>query len=386
MSSEDNNSMKPWTVVLTGASGYLGQHCLKALLSLPSSSQRQHLHVHALHQSTPELQNAVDAYCKTNTTITTTTTVTVTAVDLTSAEECHRWVAALPHPVDGCIHTAALSSPLQCEQQPDTAVAVNVPKHFFDCLYASNPAVCILALSMDQVYDGFSAPYNETSPAVPCNTYGKTKVALEDYLLQQQQQRYPESTAILLRSSILLGPLAPLVPDKAHTTFLHFCASRVNDPTTYYTDEIRSVIAVQDVVAVLTKLLVVLVLESTTPLPISGIYCMGGPAPVSRYDMAVAVVHHHHHHLRTPNTTTMDQVQARTAAVVVPALKASVEPPQPAVVGTAGSSVTAVAVRSPLDIRMDSTKLLQTVGMTTHQFMTLSEMVESTFLAQLDRD
>lgn len=409
------------TVALTGATGFLGQHILRALLMILKDNDTNDdwtnrwysseffgtgneertatqppspnisLHVYALHQSS-EKQSELEAAITANSVPSSlrSTVVQAVALDLTCKEACHEWISSLssssssPSSLDLCIHTAALSSPAQCEAHPDQAKAVNVPTHFFDALFQHNPKIHILALSTDQVYDGeqpknmTQAPpspslpslYTEDSPALPINVYGQSKLDMEEYLMDKKSRGYPNSTVWLLRSSIILGPLVPFIP--AHDTFLHFCHWRGTPNTTsnnedengninttvYFTNEIRSVIAVSDVIAVILSFLVYTIRALIPPCatsivslpPSSGVYNMGGPTAVSRYDMALAVLDH----FQWPSESA------------VPALK---EEPT-----NGGGCVPP----SPLNIGMDSTKLMQRLLLGTTRFQTLPEIVAST--------
>jgi dTDP-4-dehydrorhamnose reductase len=354
MKSNSVNNENTTVIVLTGASGFLGQHCLQDLLEGHPSDVRvagDKIVVYALHQTSPELEVAISSFCNDpQQLIHNNVEVVVVSLDLTSAEECQTWFSSLRSSsvtIDCCIHTAAMSTPTACENNPDLAMTVNVPRIFFDALYENNQMIKVIALSTDQVYDGLitAQPYNELSTCEPCNVYGKTKIEMEKYLLDQQKRRFPNSSLILLRSSIILGPRAPFLPDKAHSTFLHFCQSRMNCETTYYIDEIRSVIAVLDVVRIIIHMIT---MTEMSP-PTSGVYCMGGPHPVNRHDMAVAV---------------LSYFQVATD-VAIPVKKVDV----PVVPGT---------VKSPLNISMDSTKLLSTTGLLA--FQPLPDIVAQTFL------
>jgi dTDP-4-dehydrorhamnose reductase len=221
-----------------------------------------------------------------NTTTTTTTTTTNTLV---------------------CIHTAALSNPRQCQQDAARAHTLNVPTAFFDACQARGCAM--ICLSTDQVYCGSCPPYTDdeqqaersTASLRPVNVYGATKLAMEQSVLQCPSKDAP---SVILRSSINLGREAPILPEHAHDTFLHFCASRQGVETEFYTDERRTVVSVDDVIASIhwfvrdscRRLPVVHVSTKddigTMPPPVTGIFNMGGPTSVSRFDMARAVFEH----------------------------------------------------------------------------------------------
>ncbi len=363
-------------IVLTGASGFLGQHCLRALIELGyddnavdsgktshienSGSSASSVILYALvHQpsSKTELHDAITSYyeaCDEQVKRHHQQNVTVmtVALDLTSPTACDEWFESLASQntlsdenksitIDCCIHTAALSSPSICEQQPEYAMSINVPTYFLQQLFQNNPNITIIALSTDQVYDGNISCddsehyYNESSKCEPCNIYGTTKVALESYLINQQLL-YPKASVLLLRSSIMLGPKVPFLPNKAHTTFLHFCYSRIHERTTYYTNEVRSVIAVSDVVRIIVNIMNHCgTAETTTAMDRieegnCDVYCMGGPTPVNRYEMAKAVLSFFH-------------VTDTSNDIAVPVLK---------------EQAPDTTVESPLNISMDSAKLI----------------------------
>jgi dTDP-4-dehydrorhamnose reductase len=385
-SARKDDDESSYVMVLTGASGYLGQHFLQRLLDRSASSELQmpspwqrSVTVHALQaQPRPELATAIQAHqdqlsFKKDGAARDSCPITIVThtLDITCADAVSNWMDT--HFNDSkslihcCIHTAAISSPAVCQQDSVRAMAVNVPEHLFSALLAHNPALKIIALSTDQVYRGDElwsgsskkdncataatastgiAPhfYTESHPAnEPVNAYGQSKRALEDYLLQQHNKNQT-NTVVLLRSSILLGPLAPFVP--AHDTFLHFCRNRAQDNkvTTYYTNEVRSVLAVHDAVGIMLRLA-----DPTTVNMASGVYCMGGPHAVSRHDMAVAVLQHCGYPLD----------------LAVPAIKRE----------SAGTA----AVPSPLNIAMDSSRLWQLLFNHQKQPMSLTDIVAQTF-------
>ena len=270
-------------ILLTGASGFLGQHFLHTLLEQHSDDD---IHIVALHHSKPELATALSPFGA---------RCVVVQLDLCDASTVAEWFAAgAARSFDYCVHTAALSSPKACAEDPTKAVAINVPRSFFKHLRQHHPNCHIIALSTDQVYSGTQpqgsmyTEDNDDTAVGPCNEYARTKRQLEEFLLQEQQPSYGATT--ILRSSILLGP--PPTYCSTHSTFLDFCASRATTPTTYWTNEIRSVMAVADVCAILYALLVTTTTAPTATPNASSVtvYNMGGPQPVSRHDMARAVL------------------------------------------------------------------------------------------------
>lgn len=304
-------------ILLTGASGYLGQHLLYRLVVDPPVSN---LHVYAQYRSNDSFCWALDETLRES-----STTVEPLQLDLTDSAAVGAWFQS--NSVDTVIHTAAMSSPRDCQADPVRARIVNVAEALWQALPASKTRV--IALSTDQVYSGDQPPYRETDAVGPCNVYAESKVAMEAALLALHP------SAVVLRSSIILGPKAPLA--SAHETFLHFIASREDQSTVFWTDERRSVISVSNVVDT-----IIFFLQPAAP---GGVHNLGGPQGVSRMDMASAVFAH------------LDYDSA-----VLQAQERATQPASP--------------VASPLDISMVVDKLCSTTGLS---LQSLSEIVVDTF-------
>lgn len=332
-------------VLLTGSSGYLGQYLLHSLLHDPLQlppSATSGLQVHALYGGMEGFEQAVESMAaNAQNNSNNNVKVQVHKLDLTNEKDVAAWMNQHGAQMDVCVHTAALSVPRLCDADPKRAQALNVPIAFLEGL--AKHAVPVIGLSTDQVYDGTKAPYKEIDPTNPLNIYGKTKVEMEDLLTKLASSSASNNSKklpmILLRSSIMLGPKAPILGDQAHSTFLHFCSTREKQETTFWTDECRSVLAVDNVVQVLRWFVQKLLFLSSSSLDgsdssssLSGIYNMGGPARQSRMDMAQAVFKY---------------FQYSTDTLVV-AEKAN-QPPQQG------------QVQAPLDITMDSRKLVELI-------------------------
>jgi dTDP-4-dehydrorhamnose reductase len=317
-------------IVVTGASGYLGQHLLQSLLTTPPPSGQAN-HITAIYNrcegfdvAVQEVERPADV------------TVQTQSLDLTDAEAIDSWKASISRPIDVCVHLAVISSPRACQEDPDQALAINCPKAFFAAL----ENVPIIALSTDHVYDGTKEStttlYVESDLTNPVNTYGATKVAMEEYL-----QKHHAFKFVALRSSIIIGPKAPLVI--AHATFLHFCESRRDEDTTYFTNEYRTVVSLYHVLNVIDwwiqNIPAMTMFQSE-----SGIYNMGGPHRLNRLEMAKAVFSYFNYDEKylLPSKQTSEY--------------------------------------SPLDISMDSGKL-QTMTSLTHQPETMEAVVQATFSA-----
>jgi dTDP-4-dehydrorhamnose reductase len=224
--------------------------------------------------------------------------VTVKSIDLTDAEAMKDLGTSLQDDTITAtvvVHTAAMSSPRLCQQDPDKARAINVPTHFFEAV-ANYP---MIALSTDQVYDGKQTSgslslYKESEQDAlkPANAYGQSKLDMEQYLIQQRRE-HGSVPLFLLRSSIILGPPAPF--GGAHSTFFDFCQSQgaKQEATTFFTNEYRTVVSTKYVVQVIVDMILYCMarpdVNANSKPPV---YNMGGPFRVNRWDMAKAVFDH----------------------------------------------------------------------------------------------
>jgi len=175
----------------------------------------------------------------------------------------------------------------------------------------------IIALSTDQVYDGnilqgkdSSRLYKEDEKEGlnPVNVYGQTKLEMEEYLLEKHKQIQQNSFSssvhsslllFALRSSIMLGPSAPIQPNGVHGTFLDFVKSRgeQKQETTFFINEYRSVIRVDHVIQIIDDIITKRILpqhlhnniDTTNDIRMPIVFNMGGPIRVNRMDMAKAV-------------------------------------------------------------------------------------------------
>jgi len=304
-------------VLLTGASGYLGQHLLRRLLDAGRYE------VHAAYGS---LETFASDFPE---------CICTQQLDLSSPEAVAECVARVqPHVL---VHLAAISSPAACEKSPEHSLAVNCCAPLIEAL---DPSATIVFLSTDQVYDGRHAPYAEGSAAEPVNAYGRSKLEFEQLLASKASQR-----SVSLRSSLILGPPTPGRCRKQ--SFLQFCSERFESarlsptpaPTQFFSDEVRSVVYVGDIVEVL------LWAVDGGCLSHPGVYNMGGPQPVTRVDVARAVA-------------VRQKADANT--LIEPVARASLPPEK-----TGG-------VNSPPDITMDSAALVRIVG---YPRTTLDELV-----------
>ena len=319
-------------VLVTGASGYLGQHLLFSLSTNVLGGDDndpfvENTRVIAAYGSLATFED--DFTSSRHTKHPNVTIQLVGGVDFSLRSSIDSLFSG-HGPFDVVVNLAALSSPYACQTSPEKAVSINRE----GLLYLSKllpESTDIIHLSTDQVYEGTASWYKETDAATPLNVYGETKLASERDLLACR------TNAIALRSSLIIGPSTPLRCRKQ--TFLQFIVDRLlkGEETNFFTDEYRSVVFVCDVVEVIRYYI-----NNRIGDQGGGIFNMGGSDRVSRFDLVCAVADHLNLSLKSAN-------------------------------GVERASLPPGKVPSPLDISMDISKLKIITGI---EMKGLKEMVE----------
>ncbi|KOO25909.1 methionine adenosyltransferase 2 subunit beta-like protein [Chrysochromulina tobinii] len=295
-------------MLVTGASGYLGQHLVAALHSAEPG-----LEVHVAFGGLETYESDVAG-----------TVASVTKVDLADAVAIRSLVRSVRP--DIVVHLAAVSSPVVCEKNAARSDAINTPHALLNALPTSTT---FIFLSTDQVYDGIAGRYANAAPAQPVNRYGRSKLAFELAL----HAALPASMS--LRSSLILGPRTPGRCRKQ--SFLQFCEDRARGAlqTDFIADEYRSVVWVGDLVQIIRWA----ALQGGASSH-AGVYNMGGPERLTRVDVAREVV------------------KALTPA---PSLAVANGLP-PYFRGVSKASLGDMGVASPPDISMDSSRVAALSG------------------------
>ncbi|MBW4463086.1 MAG: SDR family oxidoreductase [Nodosilinea sp. WJT8-NPBG4] len=229
-------------LLITGASGFLGWHLARAAQATWQVEGTYHRHA-------PPLPG-----------------VKLHRVDLTDAIAVKALLTQVSR--DAVIHTAALSQPNHCEQEPDLSYAMNVEATRMLAQFCGSHHIPFAFTSTDQVFDGQTAPYDETSPPNPISVYGRHKAETEAII----QALHP--TAAICRLPLLYGP-----PSLTAECFLQgfLRTLEAEQPLRLFTDEFRTPAYVEDVAAGL-----LLALEKT-----AGLLHLGGPDRLSRYDFGL---------------------------------------------------------------------------------------------------
>lgn len=314
-------------ILITGSSGYVGQHLIASICSggldsgggAGAAVSDQRFDLFCAYNSLPSFEGDLAELVKASPLHPSVGSITpIPNIDFSQPgyvdvirEACVGDGAT----IDAIIHLAALSSPGYCEGNADVAWRVNCP---VDLLQLDAP---IIYMSTDQVYEGTKQFYREDGdPTLPVNVYGRTKLAFERVLLNTWEDgtsllteeelggdAMPEGikptgtsapTSVILRSSLILGPPTPLrngCKKGAFPSFLQFVESRVKSstPTEYYINEFRSVVYVEDVIKALTHFLMkALSSDASLADDEAQVFNLGGSTRVSRYDLALEVAKH----------------------------------------------------------------------------------------------
>ncbi|XP_049389157.1 uncharacterized protein LOC125853506 [Solanum stenotomum] len=229
---------------------------------------------------------------------------------------------------DVVVNCAALSVPRACEVDPTAAMAINVPSALVKWLSSfSNGGTLLIHLSTDQVYEGTKSFYKEDDETLPVNVYGRSKVAAEQFISANY------SNFAILRSSIIYGPqtVSP-VPKSLPVQWMDSILAK-GEAMDFFHDEFRCPVYVKDLVTIVWTLTSRWISEKE---PMQLLLNVGGPDRVSRVQMAEAVAH-----IRGYNLSLIKSVS---------------------------SSTVNRGVKSPADISMDITRLIQTLNMSPTSF------------------
>ncbi|VVB06816.1 unnamed protein product [Arabis nemorensis] len=306
--------MEKTKVVIVGGTGYLGQHLLQAFAGKNGGDQ----YVAFTHHSSPLPHLLLDAFPH----------FPAFPVDLKSGLGFASISQDFGQP-DVVVNCAALSVPRVCEQDPDSAMSINVPCSLVNWLSSfERNKTLLIHLSTDQVYQGLKSFYKEEDETVAVNVYGKSKVAAE-LLIKEKYQNFA-----ILRSSIIIGPqtVSPL-PKNLPIQWMDSVLQK-GDAVEFFHDEYRCPIYIKDLVSITLKLIDRWVVSEDKQMRL--VLNAGGPDRLSRVQMAQVV--------------------------------AEVRGHDPSLIKHVSTSSVDRGVVSPADISMDITKLIQTLKISPTSF------------------
>lgn len=172
---------------------------------------------------------------------------------------------------DAVVHSAALADVDRCERDPDAAWRVNVDGTEAVAAAAARRGLPLVVLSTDTVFDGAHAPLREDAVARPLQVYGRSKLAGEQAALAL----CPD--AAVLRVCLVAG--RGHGPRGTATESVAW-ALRAGRRPRLFSDQYRTPVDADSVADAVR-----LALERRA----RGIFHLGGPERVSRYELGLRV-------------------------------------------------------------------------------------------------
>lgn len=252
------------TLLITGATGFLGQYLIGA-------ARKRWRVAGTFHRTRREEAERLLAGIDSG------------RIDLTDFRDVREMLDAVrPKAV---IHTAALADPNYCEQHSDESLRVNLQATVNLAGLCGDRRIPFIFTSTDLVFDGSRAPYAEDGPVAPLNLYGEHKALAEQAALE----RYDE--AAICRMPLMFG-----FADNGRVPFFQRMASefRAGRPMNLFADELRT--PVSGPVAAAGLLLVAgsgMEDETVNPSEIErvrGLLHLGGRQSISRYEMGLQML------------------------------------------------------------------------------------------------
>ncbi|OGX39538.1 MAG: dTDP-4-dehydrorhamnose reductase [Omnitrophica WOR_2 bacterium RIFCSPHIGHO2_02_FULL_68_15] len=189
------------------------------------------------------------------------------ALDITDAAQVMTTIQRLRPAV--IVHAAAMAGVDACEDDPETAMAVNAdgPAHL--AAAAEQAGAYLIALSTDYVFDGATGRYREDDPPNPLGVYARTKRLGEEHVLA----RSPRATVV---RTTLYGWNAQPKESFAERVLR---GAEHGDPVTAFTDMFWSPILANDLAEQVAALI-------ARPMP--GLFHVAGHDRCSRHEFACA--------------------------------------------------------------------------------------------------
>ena len=243
------------TVLVTGASGFVGAHIAKGLAALG-------FRVFTQCRSTlcaPEVVDIVEGSFQ---------------LDLSDKDKVEDLIKKINPEV--IVHAAAMANSTICQKDPQQARLSNV-QATSNLVAHSRPDVQILHVSTDLIFDGSDAPpggFSEEHNPLPRSVYGITKAKAEQEVLRFRGPR------TVLRTCLVYGPKIG-----SASGFLGWLKGslEMSSQVTLYIDEWRTPIYSEDIVEAISRVISVYETQKTF-VPILH---LAGADRLSRYDFGV---------------------------------------------------------------------------------------------------
>lgn len=243
------------TVLVTGASGFVGAHIALSLAQAGAS-------VIAVRGQNPLAQEVAQASHS-------------HACDLAKAQAVQTLLAT--YPANAIVHAAALARPNLCEQDPQQATRSNVDATA-NLLHAANTHnIPLIYISTDLVFDGTAAPaggFTETHDPTPKSVYGQTKAQAEAHVLAYQ-------AGIVARLSLVYG--RRIGQHEGVLAWMRGGLAR-GETLSLFRDEWRTPVHTQDICTTIQALLLEALNPDKTPPQILHI---AGAKRINRYDFGL---------------------------------------------------------------------------------------------------
>lgn len=240
-------------ILLTGASGFLGNTCVTLLCRHPD------VELTVLRTSQAECPLPLGAR-------------EIFINELTTAATLHKELKT--RPPTHIIHTAALSQTIRCEQNPDLAHLSNVLFTRMLAEYARSVGAHMTFTSTDLVFDGGTAPvsgFTEHDGTCPTSVYARTKAEGERETIEVN----PENAVV--RLSLLYG--YSLSASRGVLGWMEDLWLR-DESISLFSDEYRTPIHVADAAYAILQV---------AYMSLSGTFHCGGPAKLSRVEFGCHV-------------------------------------------------------------------------------------------------
>lgn len=170
------------------------------------------------------------------------------------------------------IHAAANARPDTCEAHPQEAWDVNVAATQYLAQAAQTIGARFIFISTDLVFDGRRGGYAESDTPAPLSIYGQTKLDAEK-IIQTHCDNY-----VITRVALCYGPG---INHYRCSTELMVDALRKGTPLPLFVDEYRT----PSEITSLAEALLRLALQEK----VVGLYHLGGPERISRYELGMNV-------------------------------------------------------------------------------------------------
>jgi dTDP-4-dehydrorhamnose reductase len=194
----------------------------------------------------------------------------VLRADLTDFDRLRDRLFALAPPL--IVHLAAVSQPAAAYRDPDLARAVNVDATVQLLAVSEALGARFVYASTDLVFDGESAPYDESVATEPGSFYGRTKLEAECHVLAYRR-------GLVLRLPLLYGLPEVQRPPTFFETVL--AALQAGRPVRLLEDEFRTPLWLEDAARACAALAFG---------ELTGVVHLGGPERLSRFEMGQRIV------------------------------------------------------------------------------------------------